>query len=358
VTPLDAVVVGAGIHGLCAAFWLRQAGHSHIAVLDRFGPGHDLGSSHGATRITRSSYHEQEFVRMAHEAHRHAWPALEQALGKSLRVPTPGLFFGPPDGPFGNYLRATMAANDAVQVLATTAARDRFPLLRFDDDDAVLLDHSAAMILAAETMSGLRDWLLANGVEMHWHCPAERIEVHRDSLTITTPNGALRCRSAILAAGADLARLAPELAPTFSVLRQQVGYFSVAAPEEATTAGSFPVWARIGRTANDFQYGLPAHAGAGLKLAQHRTEGPCEAARKPPPIAATTLLALARERFAVPVHELTHAESCLYTMTPGQGLQITASPRTPHLLGIAACNGHGFKFGPVIGRRAAMLLPR
>lgn len=355
---MDAIVIGAGIHGLCTAFWLRRAGLERIAVLDRFGPGHAFGSSHGATRITRSSYHEPEFVRMAEEAHREAWPALEQALGKSLRVPTPGLFFGPPDGPFGHYVRATATASDRIEALAVAAARERFPLLRFDDTDAVLLDHSAAMVLAAETMQGLRDWLLANGVLLQWNCPAEQIEVHHDGLTVVTQRGELRCRNLIVAAGADLARLAPELAPTLSVLRQQVGYFATEAPSAATTAGTFPVWARIGRTANDFQYGLPAHAGSGLKLAQHRTEGACEAALDIPPIDSGSLLELARERFAVPVRNLLATESCVYTMTRDQGLHVTASPRSPHLIGIAACSGHGFKFGPLIGRRAATMLPR
>ena len=51
---LDVAVVGAGVHGLCAAFALRRRGH-RVVVLDRFDAGHDRGGSHGAARITRSS---------------------------------------------------------------------------------------------------------------------------------------------------------------------------------------------------------------------------------------------------------------------------------------------------------------
>lgn len=354
-TDYDAVVLGAGIHGLCAAFWLKQRGVARVAVLERFGAGHEFGSSHGALRITRSSYHEPALVRLAQEAHAEAWPVLERTLGTLLRIRTPGVFFGPPEGPFGAYLRAAKTT-EVLQEIAIADARRHFPLLRFDDSDAVLLDHTAAMVLASKTMAGLREWLTANHTDLHWHCAAERIDVGGDRLTIATGNGPFSCRSAIVATGLDLARLAPELAPPLRVLRQQVGYFDVAAAEEQQTAGTFPVWARIGRTANDFHYGLPAHEGQGIKLAQHRTEGACEAASDAPPIDREALLQLARERLAVPA-SLTSTESCLYTMSPDHGLHVRTSSRSAHLVGIAACSGHGFKFGPVIGRRAAMLLP-
>ncbi len=357
-TRFDAIVIGAGIHGLCAAFWLRQAGRTRIAVLERHGPGHDRGSSHGATRITRSSYHEQEFVKLAAAAHRDGWPALERALGKSLRVPTPGVFFGPPDGPFGKYLAATLAASDAVLQVSASTATQRFPCLRFAADDAVLVDHSAAMVLASATMAGLREWLAAAGVELHWHCPVERLDAAVDGIEVITASGRLRCRGAIVAAGASLLRLASAPDHHLAVLHQQVGYFAVDAAPAAQAAGVFPVWARIGREANDFQYGLPAYAGAGLKAAQHRTAGPAEDPEAPPPIDHAGLLAMARERFVVPVRALLATENCLYTMTQNQGFVVERSPAEPRIVRIAACSGHGFKFGPVIGQRAAELLPR
>ena len=43
----EIVVVGAGVHGLCAAFELRRRGRE-VLVLDRFAEAHDRGGSHGA----------------------------------------------------------------------------------------------------------------------------------------------------------------------------------------------------------------------------------------------------------------------------------------------------------------------
>lgn len=353
---LDCLVVGGGIHGLCAAFWLRLAGHRRIAVVDRFGPGHDRGSSHGATRITRSSYREPQFVQLAAAAHRDGWPALERELGGPLRTPTPGVFFGPADGPFAEWLRATAAVGE-IRRVDVGRARRAFPLLRFADDDAVLVDDSAAVVHAAATMQRLREWLAAAGVDLLWHQPVERIAADAGMLAVVTAAGTLRCRGVVCAAGADTARLVPGFSTKLTVLRQQVGYFDVDADEAALAPGRFPVWARIGRTANDFHYGLPDHAGAGLKAAVHRTEGPGDDPESlaPAPDRAA-LLALARERFTATVRGLRATESCLYTMAAGQEFTIARAPAEPRIVAVAACSGHGFKFGPIVGRMAAELL--
>lgn len=352
----DCLIVGAGIHGLCTAFWLRLRGMRGIVVLDQHGPAHDHGSSHGATRIARSSYHEPGFVRLASQADAHAWPVLERELGQSLRVRTPGLFFGPPAGPFGAYLRATLGSGAAVEAVTPTAASRRFPLLRIGADDAVLLDHTAAMVLAAATMAGLREWLQAQGVVLLWHTKAQQLDAHRDGVTITTPAGALHARRAVLAAGPWLGALVDGHA-SLVVQRQEVGYFDVEADEEACSAGAFPVWARIGLEPNDFQYGLPSHGGTGLKAAQHRTAGLGSMPDTPaPPVDRAALLALARARFRVPVHGLRSTERCLYTMSADQGFRVAAAPAARRITTIAACSGHAFKFGPVIGKLAADLV--
>lgn len=351
-TACEHLVVGAGVHGLSAAFWLVQRGAGRIVVCEQFGPGHDRGSSHGATRITRSSYDDPEFVAMAQVAHRECWPALEAALGRPLRLATPGVFFGPADGPFAGYARATLGSGAAVEAIAVAAARRRFPLLRFADDDGVLLDHTAAVVLAAATLQGLADWLAAHDVELRWRSPVTALAVDSAGVAATTPTGTVRARTAVLATGPWTGRLRPAGAGPLAVQPQEVGYFA-AGNAAAAAPGAFPVWARIGRTAEDFHYGLP-DMGEGLKLAVHRTTGPAidpDAAATP--VDETALQALAAARFAVPTR-LRRSERCLYTMADGHALRVQRAADAP-VVTIAACSGHAFKFGPLIGRRAADL---
>ncbi|MDR7391676.1 MAG: FAD-dependent oxidoreductase, partial [Armatimonadota bacterium] len=53
----DAVVVGLGGAGSSAAYHLARR-RLRVLGLEQFGPGHDRGSSHGRTRITRQAYFE------------------------------------------------------------------------------------------------------------------------------------------------------------------------------------------------------------------------------------------------------------------------------------------------------------
>lgn len=352
-TEFACTIVGAGVHGLCAAFWLRRSGVRDLAVVERFGPDHERGSSHGATRITRSSYHDARFARMARRANDTAWPIVERELGRSLRVKTPGLFFGPPDGAFGDYLRATLDSGAQVEAIPADAARRSFPLLVVDDGDAALLDHTAAMVLAAETMRGLREWLAAHDVVMHWNREAMSVEERDGHVQVVTANDVIRSRAVVLATGAWLPRLSPG-APSPTVLRQDVGYFDVDADEAACRAGRFPVWARIGRGPEDFHYGLPSHDGAGLKVAAHRTTGPGADPDAPaPPVDEGALRAIASARFAAPLRGLRSTERCLYTMSADQGFRVARATGSRAIVAIAACSGHAFKFGPLIGQDAA-----
>jgi len=355
---LGALVVGAGIHGLCTAFHLHRAGVRDILVVDRHDEGHRRGSSHGHTRITRSSYSDARWVALAQQAHRHGWPELAAELGAQLLFPTPGLFFGPATGPFGNFLAATLGSGAPVEQIAPARARDVCPLLRFDDDDAVLLDHSAAMVAAARTMAGLRQWCDAQQIQRKANLRIVAVRREGGVLVAATERGSLQARCVILAAGAGTVEIVPEEASRLVVLRQQVGFFQPALPASALAAsalapGTFPVWARIGRATNDFQYGLPEFGQPGVKLAQHRTEGPADVVDSAlEPVDVAGLEQLARERFALPT-QLVGSETCLYTMAPREELRVREMQ--PGLVVITACSGHAFKFGPEIGRHAAAM---
>ncbi len=53
----DVVVVGLGAMGSAAMYALAQRGRRVIGI-DRFEPGHNLGSSYGESRIIRMAYYE------------------------------------------------------------------------------------------------------------------------------------------------------------------------------------------------------------------------------------------------------------------------------------------------------------
>ncbi len=352
----EIVVVGAGIHGLCAALELRRRGRE-VLVLDRFAEGHDRGGSHGEARITRSSYHDRRYVELSRRMHREAWPRLEAELGQQLVHPTPGLFFGPADGPFRAFLDATLAAGVEVEEIAQDEAAARFAMLRFERGDRVMLDHTAGVLAAARTLDGLRGWLHEHGVEVRHGCEVTALQSRSDRVELATGGTTICAARVVVAAGAWIGQLLPEWRPQLVTLRQEVGYVDVEADTADLSCGRFPVWCRIGGADDAFDYGLPEFGRPGLKLAQHRTSGaPDDLGLAPPAVDEAALLARARRRLLAPIRGLHGAEHCLYSVAPGEHLHVAASQADPRVIAVAACSGHGFKFGPVLAERVADLV--
>jgi sarcosine oxidase len=79
----DAVVLGLGAMGAATVYQLAKAGVNVVGI-DRHHPPHNLGSSHGDTRITRLSVGEgAQYVPIVRNSHR-IWRELEALSGASL----------------------------------------------------------------------------------------------------------------------------------------------------------------------------------------------------------------------------------------------------------------------------------
>jgi sarcosine oxidase len=82
-THYDVIVLGLGGMGSAAAYRLAQRGQ-RVLGLDQFAPVHNLGSSHGGSRITRQAYLEgPEYVPLLLRAHE-LWDGLERDSGRRL----------------------------------------------------------------------------------------------------------------------------------------------------------------------------------------------------------------------------------------------------------------------------------
>ena len=97
----DVIVVGLGAMGGAAAYHAAKRG-ARVLGLDANPAGHDLGSSHGATRAIREAYFEApDYVPLAQRSVKH-WRELEAETGQSLLTVSGALYLGPP----GNGLTA------------------------------------------------------------------------------------------------------------------------------------------------------------------------------------------------------------------------------------------------------------
>lgn len=340
----DAVVVGAGINGLCAAWWLQKRG-ARVAIVEQHALGHTHGSSHGRSRITRSAYADAAYVRLMQVAHGEAWPALEADVGLPLRTRRDGCFFGPVDGPFRAYVAAVGAVDVDAEVIDAPEARRRFPVFRFPAGVAAVHDRTAAIVHAADTMAALERLVRAKGAAVLERCAVREIDPERGC--VETNLGPVRGARIVVTAGPWAGRLLPGLKARLTPVRQTVAYFDVPG------AADFPVWAWRGR--EDFYYGVPEFQRAGLKAANHRTSGTADDPDVYGMLPVDDVEAFLREHLSVPVRGLVATERCFYTNTDDEDFVIDHVPGAPRVVVGAGMSGHGFKFGPLTGRILAEL---
>ena len=84
----DVIVMGCGGFGSAAMYHLARRGLKVIGI-DRFHPPHDLGSSHGETRIIRKAYFEHpNYVPLLHRAW-DLWEDLASCRSRRIEPLTP-----------------------------------------------------------------------------------------------------------------------------------------------------------------------------------------------------------------------------------------------------------------------------
>ncbi len=353
------LVIGGGVAGLATAWQLARTGGERIGVVERFRLGHAHGSSHGAGRITRTSYTDSVYMRLAQLAHVEEWPRLERDAGMKLIHPCDGAFFGPAGSAFDSYVAAAAEVDAGVELIDVAEARRRFPLFRFPDAAGVLHDHTAGVVAADGTIRALATRCSVEGVFTLEETRVLGIDPSRDPIVIETDRGQLLAERLVITAGAWLPALRPEFAPRLTVRRQSVGYFQLDAPAAAVQPGAFPVWIHTGSPDNSYgYYGLPEFGVAGIKAGHHQTGG---ASQDPDGDAAADAQTLAHiqaflhEQLSVPVIARVHAETCLYTNTDDEDFILGRLPGDPRIVIGSPCSGHGFKFAPLTGRILAEL---
>lgn len=341
----DAVVIGGGAMGTAAARTLAERGRATL-LLERFEIGHARGSSGGPTRIFRLAHEDPRDVRMARLA-LEAWRDLEDRAGEPLLRTTGGVDVGPA---IPEIASAMHRAGVAFTRSTTDALVERWPALHLPVGEALVQD-DAGVIMAARTVRAQARLAIQAGAQVMTNARVERLSATGFGVDVETADATYHATIAVITAGAWADRLLEQAGCGLSLVPtlEQVTYFELEdpstlpvvldrSPGEAPTTYVVPDPERPGA----FKVGLH-HAGPPVDP-DDRPEGP-------DPERERAVVAYAAERFTQ--HHLTGpSETCLYTNTP-DGVFVL-DRRGPLVLG-SACNGHGFKFTPLIGRILADL---
>jgi sarcosine oxidase len=320
----DVAVVGAGLNGLAAAWALRHAGHD-VVVYEQFEPGHSRGSSHGATRIFRLAYPDAMWVRLAQEALT-GWRELERESGEELLLLN-GLLELNHQGAVSS--QAALRECDAdCELLTRDEAETRFGISA-EPDTLVLFQPDAGVVYADRALRAF-----ARGLDIR---EGHRVESLDD---LDEP-------VVVVAAGPWARRLLAPVGIELPVVetRETVAYFRMDGPVPSVVAEV------VTRGHGFYSLCDPEH---GLKVGSHMRGKPADPdeERGADPELVAEIAEWTAKRFRRADPEPVHAESCFYTTTDDERFILERHGRI--VVG-SACSGHGFKFGPAIGRRLADL---
>ncbi len=350
----DVIVVGLGGAGSAAAYHLARRG-MRVLGLERFGPTHDRGSSHGHTRITRQAYFERpDYVPLLLRAYE-LWRDLEAASGLTLLLRCGGLMLGRPDGHLvSGALRSARAFGLPHELLDRKGVRARFPAFQLAADEVALYEPNAGVLFPEACLRAHQQLAEAHGAELRFHTRVLGWDSDGQRVRVRTEGSTAEAGSLVLAAGPWMPQLAGGVVP-LTVERQVVFWFRTRRPEWFGP-DRCPVF--VWETREGFFYGIPAVAGRGLKVARHHggeTVHP-EDVRPATPEEAGWLRAQLAVRLPEADGGIEGAVTCLYTNTPDEHFVLDRHPAFANVVLCSACSGHGFKFTSVVGEVVADLV--
>jgi len=358
VPTYDAIVVGAsGGAGSAAAYHLAKRG-ARVLGLDRYAPGHDLGSSHGKTRVIRMAYFEHpDYVPLLRRAYE-LWHELEQASARTLLHEIGLVEIGAPDGEVvPGVLASAFIHGLKVEQMAGLDAMRRFPGLRVPEGLDVVYEPSGGYLDVEDCVIAHARGAEQKGATLRTNEEVTGWKAGSD-VAVTTNKGVYHAAKLVLAPGAWAATLLSNLGVRFTTIRKTMWWFETPRPEH-TVEGGCPVFLYELPGQGVF-YGTPSVANSGIKVAEHtggrvvpdprgddRHEEPAERAR---------VEAFARTHLpGVTTRALAHAV-CFYPMSPDDHFLIGAHPEHAQVAFAAGLSGHGFKFTSVLGEALADLV--
>jgi sarcosine oxidase len=355
-SSFDLAVIGLGVMGSAALAALASRG-GHAVGIDRFTPGHDRGSSHGATRVIRLGYFEHpSYVPLVRAAYP-LWRELEAESGASLLTVTGILEMGAAGSDLvAGTLRSARLHGLPHEVLDAAGMMKRFPAFRLPDDFIGVFQPDGG-ILQAEPAVAAFQWVARQaGADLRMEERVLGVAPEGDGVRVTTERGEVRAGCAIVAAGPWLKTLLPQLAVPLRVTRQVLAWFAPVRHAHQFAADCFPVF--LLQNQDGLFYGFPAD-NTGVKIAKHHhldeTADPDDCSRTVSAADETVIRSVLKAHVPDADGPLVVARTCLYTMTPDGDFILDRLPGRPQIIVASPCSGHGFKFAPLIGEILADL---
>lgn len=355
----DAIVVGVGGMGSATVFHLARRGR-RVLGLERFDVLHPFGSSHGLNRIIRLAYSEHpSYVPLLRRAYE-LWHELEDLDGRKLLYTTGNLEGGLPEGDvFQGAREAAELHGLAFDELTGQEVNERWPGYRLPSELRVVFQPDGGFLASEECILAHVRQAMARGGEIHWREAVVDWGPLDDGVWVQTDRARYEADRLVLAAGAWMSKLLPELA-SLAVPERQVLAWLQPTRSDLFSLERFPVFylqVEEGR-----YYGFPEWGIPGFKFGKYNhlreLADPDAMDREPNDRDEEVLRGFARRYFPEGEGPTVALKACLFTNTPDEHFIVDLHPSYPQVVVASPCSGHGYKFASVMGEIVADLVER
>ncbi|MCE7030122.1 NAD(P)/FAD-dependent oxidoreductase [Jiella avicenniae] len=341
------IVVGAGIAGLSTAWALTRRGFQ-VEVFEQGPIPNPRASSYDEHRITRHAYGTLEgYAYLMPRAFR-LYEQLFQDIGARHFSPGSVFYFLRDDVDWYEPVsRSLTALGKGYRDIPLAEVPDRFPMIETTSLARCVETDEGGMLFPIRILTDLTVWLGNQGVT--FHSEARVSEVDPEAGTLVANGETHRADRIVIAAGAWVNKLTPQVADAVVPSRQAVMYLSPPA-EYVEAWKSAPVLIDLGTESGT--YTLPPRMGTRLKVGDHvfTRSGDADGDRIATDADVARLNRAARlayrdfERYRVLERKI-----CFYTVTRDASEEFQVKPWGAKSWVVSACSGHGFKLGPLIG---------
>ena len=346
----DAIVIGLGGMGSATLYQLAQRGKRALGI-EQFGIAHELGSSHGLTRIIRLAYHEHpSYVPLMRRAYE-LWRDLEAKTEEQILHITGSIDAGPPDG--SNFKGSLLSCEEhdlPHDVLTSAEITKRFPGYRLPSETMAVFQGEGGFLLPECCISLFVEQAQTLGATVHTN--ERTLEWHptTNGVSVRTERGEYEAETLVISAGAWASKLLPALSAAAIPERQVLAWFEILRAEHFTP-DAFPVFNLV---VDEGQfYGFPEFGIPGFKLGKyHHLEenvDPDTIDREPNAQDESVLRDFTEKYFPGAAGATSSMKVCMFTNTPDEHFIIDCLPDSPQVVVAAGFSGHGFKFSSVVG---------
>lgn len=357
----DVIIVGLGAVGAAALYQLAKRGLSVLGI-DQYDPPHQMGSSHGETRITRLAVGEgRDYVALATRSHQ-IWREIESRSGNRLYFQTGGVLMDSGVSAWEkhgtkSFLDQTISyANEfgiSHQVINAESTITRFPYICLEPTGKTYAEEDTGYLLPELCITTQLELAIGLGADVLTNTKVLGLENSDKGTKILLQESSLSAKKVILSAGGWIKDFLPEQERgSYKICRQVLHWLEIESLHELWENSPVYMWG-IGAKPEDFIYGFPSLDGKSVKMG---TESFLEIDH--PDLINREVTEQEKAefwrnkvsgRFLGLSGKILRSSVCFYTVTEDGRFVIQPLKEYPAVLMVSACSGHGFKHSAALG---------